>query len=73
MTILTAFTDKEKLASLEEALGLDVNVYLGDDLMLKTIIRSNPGLLLMRKGLIVHKWHYRQLPGWSEMQSQYIR
>lgn len=73
VTILTAFTDKEKLASLEEALGLDVNVYMGDDIMLKTIIRSNPGLLLMRKGLIVHKWHYRQLPGWSEMQSQYIR
>ena len=33
-----------------------------DQITLKTIIRSNPGLILMRKGTIVGKWHYNDFP-----------
>jgi hypothetical protein len=31
-----------------------------DETMLKTMIRSNPGILLMHKGTILKKWHYSQ-------------
>lgn len=33
-----------------------------DQITLKTIIRSNPGLILLRKGSIVGKWHYNDFP-----------
>lgn len=33
-----------------------------DETTLKTIIRSNPGLLLIYDGTIAGKWHYRKLP-----------
>jgi len=39
----------------------------GDEVTLKTIIRSNPGLLYLRNGTILGKWHYNDIPSIEEM------
>ena len=44
----------------EQELGLDV--YTTDEITLKTIIRANPGLLLLKEGIILAKWHYNDFP-----------
>jgi hypothetical protein len=46
--------------------------YFGDEITLKTIIRSNPGLLLLKKGTILAKWHYNDFPTVQKMQNQII-
>ncbi len=40
--------------------------YLTDEITLKTIIRSNPGLLLIKGGVILEKWHLNDFPQLGE-------
>jgi len=36
-------------------------IYLMDETTLKTMVRSNPGLMLIKGGTIIGKWHYKHL------------
>ncbi len=47
--------------------------FTGDDLLLKTIQRSNPGIVLWKDGKILAKWHYKDMPTFEQMRAQYIK
>lgn len=42
--------------------GAAYTCYSADEKLLKTIVRSNPGLLLLQKGVILNKWSSNDLP-----------
>lgn len=39
-----------------------IQIFNTDPITLKTVIRSNPGLLLIKQGKIIGKWHYNDIP-----------
>ena len=41
--------------------NLDFDFYFTDETTLKTIVRSNPGVLVLEKGTIAQKVHYNDL------------
>lgn len=47
--------------------------YLSDEIALKTIIRSNPGLLLMESGVVVAKWPHRRIPDFETIREKYLQ
>lgn len=47
--------------------------YFNDEKALKTIIRSNPGLVLLHNGTIKGKWHYNDIPTLDKIKSEYLK
>lgn len=58
---VTASPDKD-IVSWTENTGAEYPFALMDDITLKTMIRSNPGLILLKKGVIINKWSVNRLP-----------
>ena len=46
----------------QEMTGAEYPFCQTDEIVLKTIIRSNPGLLLLKDGVIIRKWSHNRLP-----------
>jgi len=42
--------------------GYDLDICSGDEITLKTIVRSNPGYMLLKEGTITGKWSSASLP-----------
>lgn len=62
---LTASTDKG-IQFWRDITGAEYNFYNTDETTLKTVIRSNPGLLLLKDGTIIGKWSHNDLPELDE-------
>ncbi len=62
----------DQRTSFKQAAGVSFDIYEADDILLKTIVRSNPGILLLKEGVIIKKWHYNQLPNFQEIKNKVL-
>ncbi len=68
---LTASSDR--IESFKKATGTDMDFYLTDQTTLKTMIRSNPGLMLLKKGTVMDMWHYHSFPSFTDVKEKYFK
>lgn len=61
MVLVAASSEAEMQAFLSEN-GLKMGYYMADATVVKTIIRSNPGLVFLEDGTVVGKYHFRNTP-----------
>ena len=53
--------------------GTAFDYYAADDIVLKTMVRSNPGLILLKDGIVLDKWSFRDFPSYEEVKKQYLK
>ena len=68
---LTA-SSRNEIEEISDNLDLNFNFYTVDEVVLKTIIRSNPGLVLLKEGTILGKWPYRDYPDLLNTDGNYL-
>ncbi len=62
----------EDIENFKNLTSATYDFYNMDEITLKTIIRSNPGLVLLKKGTIMGKWHYNDIPAIKELTENYL-
>lgn len=58
-----AFSKRNKLV---------MEIFYADAIPLKSMVRANPGVLLLRNGVVVNKWHFHNLPDYDELAKKYF-
>ncbi|MFO7370223.1 MAG: DoxX family protein [Bacteroidales bacterium] len=65
---LTSSTNKE-IENFKNSFRPAFDIYSTDETTLLTILRSNPGLMILQSGTILAKWNYRDMPELSNLNS----
>jgi hypothetical protein len=55
------------ITDFQKSVKVDFPIYMADDILLKTIVRSNPGVVLLKDGKVISNWHINQLPDAKEL------
>ena len=60
--LVVTSSDEASFDAFRHESQLAIPYYFGDATLLKTMIRSNPGLILLQDGTVRKKWHYNDVP-----------
>jgi uncharacterized membrane protein YphA (DoxX/SURF4 family) len=69
--VITSSSPKEVLLFKENNLP-DADFYFTDDITMMSMIRSKPGLILLKDGVIQHKWHYNDFPSFNAVKQAFL-
>ena len=58
--------DNPDMEKYKKATGAEYEYLNADEIMLKTIIRSSPGLMLIKEGNIINKWAVQNIPTFDQ-------
>ncbi|MGF7078950.1 BT_3928 family protein [Mucilaginibacter sp. UYCu711] len=59
----TVFAKRHRLIS---------EIFYADGVPLKSMVRANPGIILLKNGTIVNKWHFHAMPDYEHLTKEYF-
>ena len=71
-TVLLTATAEKEANLLTKTNKLSLEIFYADAVPLKSMVRANPGVLLLKDGVIINKWHYHQLPSFEVLTKKYF-
>jgi len=71
-SVLLTSTSAQEAEAFAKQNNLFSEVFFADAVPLKSMVRANPGVLLLKNGTIINKWHYNTVPSFDEMSKKYF-
>ena len=62
----------DEISAYEKKYNTTYKFFTTDGTVLKTMIRSNPGLILINSGVVKAMWHYHAIPTYAEVAESYF-
>jgi uncharacterized membrane protein YphA (DoxX/SURF4 family) len=71
-TVFLTSNSAQDANRLSKKLNLLMEIFYADAVPLKSMVRSNPGLILLKDGVIINKWPSSSLPTYNELSDKYF-
>lgn len=71
-TVLLTSNSAQDAGAFSKRMKLFSEVFYADAVPLKSMVRANPGVLLLKNGTIINKWHYHTVPSFEELSAKYF-
>jgi uncharacterized membrane protein YphA (DoxX/SURF4 family) len=72
-TIMLTSNSHQYTAAFSKQHHLMFEIFYADGVPLKTMVRANPGILLLKNGTVVNKWHYHSMPKYDDLVKKYFQ
>jgi uncharacterized membrane protein YphA (DoxX/SURF4 family) len=72
-TILLTSNSHQYTEAFSKQHHLMFEIFYADEVPLKTMVRANPGILLLKNGTVINKWHYHSLPKYDDLVKKYFQ
>jgi uncharacterized membrane protein YphA (DoxX/SURF4 family) len=72
-TVLLTSNSAQSAEEFSSQNKLVIEVFYADGIPLKSMVRANPGLLLLKNGTVINKWHFHNLPSYEELAAEYFQ
>ncbi len=72
-TVLLTASSPNDVEKIAKKIKLFPEVFYADAVPLKSMVRSNPGVLLLRKGTVIEKWSYLSVPDLNDFTIRYFQ
>ncbi|MDB5030000.1 BT_3928 family protein [Mucilaginibacter sp.] len=72
-TILLTSNSATDAVAFSKKFHLVSEIFYADGVPLKSMVRSNPGIILLKNGTIVNKWHYHTVPDYDHLLKKYFQ
>lgn len=71
-SILLTASSSDEAERISDDGKLMAEIFYADAVPLKSMVRANPGILLMQNGTVIDKWHYNTLPDFGTLDKHYF-
>ncbi|MGY4385392.1 putative membrane protein YphA (DoxX/SURF4 family) [Pedobacter sp. UYP24] len=71
-TVLLTANSAQDADAFSKRMKLFMEIFYADAVPLKSMVRANPGILLLKNGVIIDKWHYHDVPSFDELSKTYF-
>jgi len=71
-SVLLTSSSAQNADEYSKKMKLFSEIFYADAVPLKSMVRANPGILLLKNGVVINKWHYNNVPDFDELAEKYF-